>query len=155
MTLNRWSNPRGAGALLVLVSGGVGLQAAASDDVKAPPTHNETERGDAYIAAPRDLQPKTPAPIIVRNGFTSVGSTQGLKACDQLADEYEQLQPVMAHRGEGDPLSISHLPILAGETYRRGLHVLSDALELLKAANTPERERLLSEMAELEPDVEA
>ena len=91
----------------------------------------------------------------LRSGFMSIGSSEGLKACDHLAGEYEQLQPVLTHRSDNDPLSISHLPALAGETYRRGLNVLSDALELMKTVNTPERDRLQSEIAELERDVEA
>ncbi len=91
----------------------------------------------------------------LRSGFLSINSTKGLEACGQLADEYGQLAPALSRRSDSDPLSISHLPILAGETYRRGLELLSDALELMKAANIPERQRLQSEISELERDSEA
>ena len=91
----------------------------------------------------------------LRSGFLSIESTQGLKACDQLANEYEQLQHALTRRSDSDPLSLSHLPILAGETYRRGLDVLSDALELMRAANTTETESLQSEISEFEREIES
>ena len=89
----------------------------------------------------------------LHSGFTNIGSTQGLKAIDRLADEYDQLQPVLTQSRDTDPLSIAHLPVLTGETYRRGLSVLSDALELMKTADSPGRERLLTEIADLEQEV--
>ena len=91
----------------------------------------------------------------LRSSFMSIGSTRGLKACDHLADEYELLQPALTHGSDNDPLSLSHLPALAWETYRRGLKVLSDAVELMNATNAPERERLLAEIAELKRDIDA
>ena len=39
-------------------------------------------------------------------------------------------------------MSVAHIPTLAEETYRQGLSVLSDALELTVAGSAPGRERL-------------
>ena len=49
---------------------------------------------------------------------------------------------------------MSHLPALVEETYRRGLSVLEDALELMRAASTPGGERLEGEIAALEREIE-
>ena len=90
----------------------------------------------------------------LHSGFMSVGSAQGLKALGELAAEYQELASVLVRNSDADPLSITRLPILADETYRRGLSVLSDALELMKAADTSVRGRVQSEIAELEREIE-
>ena len=46
-------------------------------------------------------------------------------------------------------------PPLAGETYRQGLSVLSDALELMEVAHTSDTERLKRDISGLEGEVEA
>ena len=45
---------------------------------------------------------------------------------------------------------VGRIPALAAETYRRGLSVLVDALELIEAMREPRRGRLQAETAELE-----
>ena len=89
------------------------------------------------------------------DGFSRVGSAEGLTALSGLVGEYEHLQPALRRRRDTDPLAMAHVPALADETYRRGLSTLSDALELMKAAGTPGRERLERELAELEKESEA
>ena len=91
----------------------------------------------------------------LQRGFSNVGSAEGLKALTQLVDEYEELQPALGHKRVTDLPSTSLVPSLAGETYRQGLNVLSDALELMRAARTPDRERLEREITGLEREVEA
>ena len=56
----------------------------------------------------------------LEGNFSSINSAQGLKALQELAYEYEQLQPVLDRRRETDPLAVSHIPALAEETYRQG-----------------------------------
>ena len=87
-------------------------------------------------------------------GFFTIASSEGLKALGELASEYEQLQPAFARRAEGDPLSLSLIPALATETYRRGLSLLLDAKGIMETAHTPDKERIESEIAELEKEVE-
>ena len=90
----------------------------------------------------------------LQTGFASIGSAEGLKALSELAGEHEQLQPALRRQDDMDPLAMSHIPGLAGEAYRRGLSVLSDALELMEVAATPMGERLEKEIAELEKEAE-
>ena len=86
-------------------------------------------------------------------GFSSIGSTEGLKALTELVSEYERLQPTLGHQRDTDPFSMSLVPSLAVETYRQGLSVLWDALEMMRAVHTPGRERLERELAEMEREV--
>ena len=90
----------------------------------------------------------------LRAGFSSIGSTEGLKALTELVNEYEQLHPDLGRQRDTDPLSMPIVHALAGETYRQGLSVLSEALELMRAVQTPGKERLERELAEMERDVE-
>ncbi len=69
--------------------------------------------------------------------------------------EYEQLQAVIARHKETDPLALSYLPALVDETYRQGLSVLEDALELARATSSPKDQRLDAEIRELEDKVAA
>lgn len=86
-------------------------------------------------------------------GFFSIASADGVKALAELTSAYEQLQPALAQRRATDPLSASLIPALAGETYRRGLDVLSDALELMEAVHAPGGESLEKEIARLETEL--
>ena len=87
-------------------------------------------------------------------GFSSIGSTEGLKALAELVSEYERLQPTLGRQRDTDSFSMSLVPSLALETYRQGLSVLSDALELMRAVHVPGRERLERELAEMEREIE-
>ena len=109
----------------------------------------EAERARLAQAEVRQLRKALQA------GFSSIGSPEGLKALTELVGEYEELQPGLGRQRNTDPFSISIVPSLAEETYRQGLSVLSDALELRRASHTPGRERLEREFAELEQEVEA
>jgi serine/threonine protein kinase len=91
----------------------------------------------------------------LRHGFTGASSTEGVGAVRELISQYDQLQATLAQRRSSDPLSVSILPALAEETYRRGLSVLSDALDLMNAIRTPSKERLLQDIAAARADVDA
>ena len=91
----------------------------------------------------------------LRGGFSKVNSDTGLKVLQELVYEYEQLQPVLSRRKETDPLSVVHIPALAEETYRQGLSVLEDALELTRAIYLPDVQRLEAEVVRLEREIEA
>ena len=86
-------------------------------------------------------------------GFSGIGSAEGLKVLTELVVQYEELRPTLRRQRDTDPLSMSYVPSLAGETYRQGLSVLSDALELTRAVHVPDRERLERELAEMEREV--
>ena len=90
----------------------------------------------------------------LRGEFANGVPGEGMRALRGLTAEYEQLQPAMRGQYDADPLAMSRVPALVKETYRRGLGVLSNALELMKTAQTPSRESLERAIAALETEVE-
>jgi hypothetical protein len=86
----------------------------------------------------------------LERGFAESASAAGARAFEELEREYARLRPALESRREVDPLSIARIPALATETYRRGLSVLVDALELTEAMRGAGRDRLEQEIAELE-----
>jgi hypothetical protein len=91
----------------------------------------------------------------LESGFSNINSDAGLEALLELAHEYGQLVPVLGRRSEAGPLAVVHVPALVEETYRQGLSVLEDALELMQAAQSSDRGRLEEEVARLEKEIEA
>jgi hypothetical protein len=91
----------------------------------------------------------------IQTGFSSITCTEGLKVFTALIGEYEQLQPALERKRATDPLSLSLVTVLATETYRRGLSVLSDALELMLVIHTPGRGKFQKEIDELEQEIES
>ena len=90
----------------------------------------------------------------LESGLSGIGSDEGLTALNELVGEYEKLQPALERQTDSDPLSMARVPVLAEETYRLGLNLLSDALELLDAGQSTGRESLEKEVAELETAVQ-
>ncbi len=91
----------------------------------------------------------------LEQGFPSLEFPKGNRALQGLEEEYSKLRLVLEDRQEATPLSIVSLPALAGETYNRGLSVLSDALELMIAIHSPDRKRLEEEIEELQREAES
>ena len=91
----------------------------------------------------------------LREGFVAAGSPEGLKALTQLTTEFALLRPDLGQRRDNDPLSMSLVPSLAVETYRRGLSVLGDAQELVDAIRTSGADRLREEVGTLEREIAA
>ena len=91
----------------------------------------------------------------LQGGFSGIDAADGLKALNDLARQYDQLRPTISRQSDSDPISISRVSALAVETYRRGLGVLADVLELMHAAGGASRERLVGEIAQIERQVEA
>ena len=86
-------------------------------------------------------------------GFLGVKSVEGIRALDELFSEYEQLHTALEQQRATDPLAVSVIPALAGETFRRGLGVLSDTLDLMNVIHTPGREKLEREIMDVEQEV--
>ena len=91
----------------------------------------------------------------LEEGFPSVGSDVGLKALRGLEEEFFKLGPVLKTHGKTTSLSLAAVPALAVETYHRGLSVLADSLELMRAVDGPSREQLEAEIAKLESEIES
>ncbi len=88
-----------------------------------------------------------------QTGFSKINSTKGLKAMEDLVYEYKQLRHVLDHKKETDPLSFSHIPALAEETYRQGLSVLVDVLEIAQVIRSSDKERLEEEIGKFEREI--
>jgi hypothetical protein len=91
----------------------------------------------------------------LQTGFSSINSTKGLEALNQLVHEFDQLRPVLDRRKDTDPLSLAHIGALAEQTYRQGLSVLQDAFMLTRVIRSANKEGLESEIRELEREIEA
>jgi hypothetical protein len=86
--------------------------------------------------------------------FSVINSEVGLTALTDLHYEYEQLQLVLSQRNERASMSISHIPDLVEETYREGLNVLANGLQLLRAIHPLNKGRLEEEVVEIEKELE-
>ena len=90
----------------------------------------------------------------LQSGFADLNINEGLKALGQLNDVYQRLHPVLDSKRATDPMSVAHIPGLAEETYKQGLSVLADSLQLMSAVHSPANERLEQEVVELEKELE-
>jgi hypothetical protein len=108
------------------------------------------------LDAPPDLAERQRA---VEEGFAQLKSIEGQKAAADLVYEYSQLQPILTRRRLTDSLAVGQIPALADETYKQGLSVLQDALDLMEATSAKDKDRLddenrqlVKEMASLSDD---
>lgn len=91
----------------------------------------------------------------LQDGFADIDSVEGAKTLNRIGDEYERLLMALDTTVEISSILLPNLSTLADETYRRGLSVLSDALELMKTTRPTDRERIEEEVAGLEIEVDA
>jgi hypothetical protein len=85
----------------------------------------------------------------LRDGFSLVRSEAGAGSFERLEEANQQLQIVMRERRTSDSVTLSLVPALAQETYRRGLSVLDDALELMRASYGFDSEQIRDEIEQL------
>ena len=88
----------------------------------------------------------------LRDGLGEADAGHGLNVLDGLVREFELLEP---NEGRDDALYLSGIDALVDETYRRGLSVLGDALELINAGRASSREKVETEVAQLEEEAES
>ena len=91
----------------------------------------------------------------LEKGFASLTSETGLTVLQDLVEEFEQLQPLLSRRKNSDPLAIAQVPALAQETYRQGMSILVDALDLAKTMDSSGVGKLQSEATKLESEMES
>jgi hypothetical protein len=108
----------------------------------------ERERMERERAELRQLQEA------LQSGFSGINAVAGAKALNDLVREYKELQPVANRKKETDPFSIARISALAEETYRQGLSVLADALDLARAIDSSGKEGLETEVVEFEREIE-
>ena len=91
----------------------------------------------------------------LQSGFSNIDSIEATRVLNGLFNEHEQLQTALRQQRSTDPLSVTVLPALAAETYRRGLSVLSDTLDLMNVIQTPGRLKLEKDIIVLEDEIES
>jgi hypothetical protein len=105
----------------------------------------ESRRADRY--APAEAQQARGA---LEAGFSQINSSEGVGALQRLVYEYAQLQPLLDRKRATASIALAHVPALVEETYRVGLNLLHQALELMRAVHPSERHRLEAEVLDLE-----
>jgi len=110
----------------------------------------ESRRADRYVS-PEVQQTRES----LEAGFSEINSSDGLSALQRLVYEYAQLQPLLDRKRASDSIGVVHITASVGETYRLGLSLLHDGLELMRAVRPSERRRLEAELPELEEKIEA
>jgi hypothetical protein len=90
---------------------------------------------------------------MLHEGFRQGGVGDCRKALEELKGEFERVQPILKASSAVAPLSMSLVPSLTLDTYRRGLSVLVDALSLTNAKQTSGVDRLRRELRDLEKEV--
>jgi hypothetical protein len=86
-------------------------------------------------------------------GFSEIESTKGLRALAGLVREHRELQRVLNHRRDADLLSMAQVSTLAEETFRRGLQVLADVLEIERVTVPSDQERLEADIKAYEGEI--
>ena len=120
---------------------------------------------DAYAKAVRELAERDGVKSVreqaaktgrlrerLQDGLLEADAGHGLNVLNGLVREYELLA---SNSRRNDLLYLHGIDALVDETYRRGISVLGDALDLLKAAKASGRERVETEVAQLEKDAES
>jgi len=92
---------------------------------------------------------------LVRTGFSEIESARGLRALTGLVREHQELQRVLDQRRDSGLLSLAQVSPLAEETYRRGLEVLADALEIERVTVPSDQERLEADITVYEQEIGA
>ncbi len=90
----------------------------------------------------------------LETGLTAIDSTAGLKALTDLDHEYGQLLAALNHQDKLSSISIAQIPGLAQETYREGLNVLANGLQLSQAINASNKEGLDAEIVQIQREIE-
>jgi hypothetical protein len=120
-----------------------------TEEVTARLTHQaESRRADRYTSA--EVQQTREA---LEAGFSQINSSDGLSALHRLVYEYAQLQPLLNHQRAADSIGLVHISASVEETYRAGLGLLHDLLDLMRTAHPSERRRLEDEIIELEKNI--
>ncbi|HEU4390538.1 MAG TPA: hypothetical protein VFV34_22235 [Blastocatellia bacterium] len=110
--------------------------------------HAESRRADRYASA--EVQQTRE---VLDAGFSEINSSEGVRAVERLVYEYAQLKPILDHTRAADATGFARISLAVEETYRAGLGLLRDLLDLMRTAHPSERRRLEDEIIELEKNI--
>ena len=85
-------------------------------------------------------------------GFGNINYAEGLKAVTNLSEQFEQLQTTLVAQRETNPYTLPLFSGLIVDTFKQGLSVLSDALDMIKTIHSSDL-RLKKEFADLEIEI--
>jgi DNA-binding SARP family transcriptional activator len=148
-------------ALVLLVAGGLGAAASFIWLYVVQFDHAYQRRSRALLVEQLSVQQEQQQAKVealrarLRDGFGAIVYTEGQYSLKALDYEYNELKVVLARNHQHDPLAVAHLPLLANETYLRGLSVLEDALELARSISSPTNQRLEADLKELDARAKA
>jgi hypothetical protein len=91
----------------------------------------------------------------LRRGFTNINSQEGIHSLEGLSDEFIQLREIFNNWPHSNLVALGDIPPLSEQTYRQGLDILNNVLELLNAVGTSNVERLKSQVRSLEREVKS
>jgi hypothetical protein len=89
----------------------------------------------------------------VHQGFTTINFSQGLKALRDLNYEYQQLQSAIDQNQRVEYVSLTDIRELTEKTYRQGLSVLADAVDLGQVIYSMNKSKLEREIRKLEREI--
>ena len=145
----------GGGVLALAVAGAASLTAVAATAIILPAKYRAVARNQ-WAARRHEQEARLNQELqnldeSLKVGFAAAESPEGAEVLERLSREFHQLAPAI--REPGGSLATAQVPGLARETYRRGLSVLVDALELTTTASAPGAERLRMEIRSLEREI--
>ena len=108
----------------------------------------ESRRADRYASV--EVQQTREA---LDAGFSEINSSEGLRAVQRLVYEYAQLQLILNRERATDSPASARISLAVEETYRAGLGLLHDLLDVMRTAHPSERRRLEDEVIELEKNI--
>ena len=147
---------------LVQLTGGMGLMVGVGSLLwQSVVRHRQRYSGMVLrmtnVSAETKARAETEALVQLRedleSGFPEVGFELGINALRGLDDEFFKLGLAMDSHGMSASISLAAVPALARETYHRGLSVLGDVLQLMRAVDGPTREQLESGIKTLEGEI--
>ena len=90
----------------------------------------------------------------IQAGFLAIADDAGLMAFHNLDREWEQISQILAQPAESVVESIAGIADVVEQTYQQGLGVLLKALDLSRAFEASQEQRVRNELAQFERDVE-
>jgi hypothetical protein len=108
----------------------------------------ESRRADRHASAEVQQTRET-----LDAGFSEINSSEGLRAVERLVYEYAQLQPILDRARAADSAAFARISLAVEETYRAGLGLLHDLLDLMRTAHPSEKRRMEDEIIELENNI--
>ena len=125
------------------------LHREAEDMLETVARRGDTRRADRYV--PASFQQSRAA---LERGLSEINFAEGRRALQRLVSEYAHLQALFDRARATASISLGQVRTAAEETYRLGLVLLEDVLELARVASPSEIRRVEDAVLQLEKKIE-